>query len=246
MTVSFHPLQPTFGAEVIGTPPDLAFDAADFAAVEAAWHRHGILLFRDLAMTPAQQVTFTRRLGPLHIMEPPNINLDDHPEVFVVSNATKAGKPFGLKRAGEGFHTDGEDKTLPNAGSFLYALVVPPARGDTLFVDMCGAYDALPAATRQRIQGRRARFSRIALHNVHYPLLPPLTEAQRRARPDVHHPLARRHPHSGRTALYLGRWACDVDGLPPDEGRALIAALQAFAQQPQFIYRHQWRVGDAI
>ncbi|MBI3514614.1 MAG: TauD/TfdA family dioxygenase [Proteobacteria bacterium] len=104
----------------------------------------------------------------------------------------------------------------------------------------------LPATTRRRIQGRRARFSRVALHNVHYPLLPALTEAQRRARPDVHHPLARRHPHSGRVALYLGRWACDVDGLPADEGRALIAELQEFAQQPRFIYRHQWRVGDAI
>jgi len=94
--------------------------------------------------------------------------------------------------------------------------------------------------------GRQARFSRIDLHNVHYPLLPALTEQQKRERPDVYHPLLRRHPRSGRTSLYIGRWACDIEGMPADEGRALITWLQQFAQQPQFIYRQKWRVGDAV
>jgi taurine dioxygenase len=246
MSLEFRALHGTFGAEVVGAPADLALDNAGFRAVEAAWYRHSILLFRGLTLSPAQQIGFTRRFGPLHIMEPPNINLDGHPEIFVVSNAMRDGKPLGLRRAGEGFHTDGEDKAIPNAGSFLYAIEVPPARGDTLFVDMYGVYDVLPEATKRRIAGRRARFSRIALHHVHYPDLPALTEAQRRARPDVFHPLVRRHPRSGRAALYIGRWACDIEGLPEDEGSRLVAELQAFAQQPRFIYSHQWRVGDAI
>jgi alpha-ketoglutarate-dependent taurine dioxygenase len=246
MGIEFRALHPTFGAEVTGAPHDLALDDAGFHAVEAAWYRHSILLFRGLRMSPEAQIAFTRRLGPLHLMEPPNITLDDHPEIFVVSNATAGGKPLGLKRAGEGFHTDGEDKPIPNAGSFLHALQVPPERGDTLFVDLYSVYEALPDDLKRRIAGRRARFSRIALHHVHYPDLPALTDAQRRARPDVFHPLVRRHPHSDRAALYIGRWACDVEGLPADEGRALVADLQAFAQQPRFIYRHEWRVGDAI
>jgi alpha-ketoglutarate-dependent taurine dioxygenase len=179
-------------------------------------------------------------------MEPLHMNLPGHPEVFVVSNAIKDGKPIGLKRAGEGYHTDGEDKRLPNAGSFLYAIEVPPEEGDTIFVDMYAVHDALPAETRRRLEGRRARFSRILLHHVHYPLLPALTEEQKLARPDVFHPLLRRHPRSGRTSLYIGRWACEIEGMPEAEGRALIAELQAFAQQPRFAYRHHWRVGDAI
>jgi alpha-ketoglutarate-dependent taurine dioxygenase len=246
MPIEFKPLRASFGAEVIGAPADLALDDAGFGAIEAAWYRHSILLFRGLRMSPAQQIAFTQRFGPLHIMEAPNVNLDAHPEVFVVSNAVRDGKPLGLRRVGLGFHTDGEDRVIPNAGSLLYAIEVPPARGDTLFVDMYTVYDALPAETKRRVAGRRARFSRITLHHVHYPDLPALTEAQRRARPDVFHPLARRHPHSGRVALYIGRWACDVEGLPADEGRRLLAELQAFAEQPRFVYRHQWRVGDAI
>jgi taurine dioxygenase/putative 2-oxoglutarate oxygenase len=179
-------------------------------------------------------------------MLPPNITLADHPEVFVVSNATKDGKPFGLKRAGEGFHSDGEDKQIPNAGSFLYAITVPPERGDTLFVDMYGAYDALPDDIKRKLEGRRARFSRIDMHHIHYPLLPALTEQQKLDRPDIYHPILRAHPKTGRTALYAGRWACDIEGLPAEEGRALITWLQEFAQQPRFIYTQRWNVGDAI
>jgi alpha-ketoglutarate-dependent taurine dioxygenase len=65
-----------------------------------------------------QHVAFTRRLGPLHIMEPLEFNLAGHPEIFIVSNVEEGGKAVGLKRAGWGWHSDGEDKAIPNAGSF--------------------------------------------------------------------------------------------------------------------------------
>jgi taurine dioxygenase len=246
MPVEFRPLQGTFGAEVVGVAPTLEMDDETFRQVEAAWYRHSILLFRELKMSPKQHVAFTQRFGPLHIMQPLEMNLPDHPEVFVVSNAVQMGKPIGLKRAGEGFHSDGEDKKIPNAGSFLYAIEVPPERGDTLFVDMYSVHDALPNDVKRKLEGRRARFSRISLHHVHYPLLPPLTEQQKRERPDVYHPILRKHPRSGRTALYLGRWACDIEGLPPEEGRDLIRWLQEFSQQPRFIFRQKWRIGDAV
>lgn len=245
--MEFRALRGNFGAEVVGVPADLQVDEESFRQIEAAWFQHSILLFRGLSLTPQQHIAFTRRLGPLHVMrEHLAVTLPGLPEVFVVSNALEDGKPIGLKRAGEGFHTDGEDKRIPNAGSFLYAIKVPPERGDTLFVDMYAAYEALPEDIKQRLVGRRARFSRIDLHHVHYPLLPALTEQQKRERADVHHPLLRRHPRSGRTSLYIGRWACDIDGMPAEEGRKLIAYLQEFAQQPRFIYRQQWRVGDAV
>ena len=105
-----RPLHGTFGAEVIGVPNDLRMDDTTFHAVEQAWFDHSILLFRGLRMTPEDHISFTIRLGPLHIMEPLNMNLPGRPEVFVVSNAIKDAKPIGLKRAGEGYHTDGEDK----------------------------------------------------------------------------------------------------------------------------------------
>ncbi len=195
-------------------------------------------------MSPAQQIAFTRRFGPLHIMVPMDWNLPEHPEVWVVGNAEEDGKAIGLRGAGMGFHSDGEDKPVPNAGSFLYALEVPPEGGDTLFADMYAVHAALPAEIRREIAGRRARFSRNALHHLNYPHQPLAPE--HRARPDVYHPLERRHPKSGRVSLYIGRWAYDIEGLPEQRGRELVAWLQEFAQQPRFIYRHHWRKGDAV
>ena len=244
MPVDFRPIDGAFGAEVVEVAPDLQVDDAAMRAIEAAWYRHSILLFRGLDMSPAQQIAFTRRLGPLHIMVPRDYNLAGHPEIFVVSNAERDGKPLGLRGAGMGFHSDGEDKTVPNAGSFLYARQVPPEGGDTLFADMYAVHAALPPEIRRKIAGRRARFSRNALHHLNYPDQPIAEE--HRQRPDVYHPLERRHPKSGLVSLYIGRWAYDIEGLPEREGRALVAWLQEFAQQPRFVYRHRWRAGDAV
>jgi alpha-ketoglutarate-dependent taurine dioxygenase len=246
MALEFHPLHGEFAAEVIGVRPDLRVDDAMLRQIEAAWFRHGILIFRDIDMTPADHIAFTRRLGALHIMMPGEFNLPDHPEVWVVGNAIEDGKPLGLRGAGMGFHTDGEDKSVPNAGSFLYARIVPPEGGDTLFADMRAAYAALPDDIRQKIDGRRARFSRADMHKINYPNMRPYTPEELAARPDVSHPLVRRHPRTGRVSLYVGRWACDIEGLPADAGRALIVFLQEFAQQDRFVYRHRWRDGDAV
>ncbi|HEV2301540.1 MAG TPA: TauD/TfdA family dioxygenase [Stellaceae bacterium] len=246
MGIEFRPLDRGFGAEVVGAAANLAVDEATFRDIEAAWYRHSILVFRGLDMTPEEQIAFTRRFGALHIMMPSEFNLESHPEIFVVGNAESEGRPLGLRRAGMGFHTDGEDKPVPNAGSFLYALQVPPTEGDTIFADMYAAYEALPGVVCGKLAGRRARFSRKALHHVHYPHLPPLREIESLQRPDVYHPILRRHPKSGRVALYIGRWACDIEGLPHEAGKALVAYLQKFTRQDRFLYRHRWRIGDAV
>ena len=80
MGIMVRPLQDQFGAEIGGVDIAQPLDAATFAAIEAAWTRHGILLFRGVRMTPGQHIAFTRRFGPLHIMEPRQYNLPGHPE----------------------------------------------------------------------------------------------------------------------------------------------------------------------
>jgi taurine dioxygenase len=128
----------------------------------------------------------------------------------------------------------------------LYALELPPEGGDTLFADMYAAYEALPRDVKAQISGKKACFSRIKLHHVHYPHLPALTEDDKLKKPDVWHPLARRHPKSGRTVLYIGRWACAIEGMPEKEGAELVRYLQEFSVRPEFVYRHRWRLHDAV
>ena len=98
--------------------------------------------------------------------------------MLVVSNVEKDNKPIGMKRAGWGWHSDGEDKVLPNAGSFIHALELPPADGDTMYADTYAAFAALPDDVRRKIMGRRACFSRAALPRG---LLPAPAAADRRA-----------------------------------------------------------------
>ncbi len=246
MPIECRPIRGPFGAEIRGVDLARPLTPDVLAELEAAWTRHSLLLFRGVRMTPAQHVAFTRQLGALHVMEPFEFNLPGHPEVFVVSNIEEGARPIGLKRAGWGWHSDGEDKAIPNAGSLLHALEIPPEGGDTLFADTYAAFAALPGDVRRTIAGRRACFSRVRLHHVHYPHMAPLTEEQKAKRPDVWHPIARRHPRSGWTALYIGRWAVEVEGLPAAEAEDLIRFLQAFAVRPEFVYRHRWQVGDAV
>ncbi len=234
-----------FGAEIIDLDISAVSDH-EFRRIEQVWFDHSFLIFRDLDMTAEQHIAFTRRLGPLHQMTPLSYCLPDHPEILVLTNELADGKPKGIRRAGMGWHTDGEDKAIPNAGGFLYAMRIPEEGGDTLFADMYAACRALPDPLRQRVEGRRARYSRIDMHKVLYPLEPDLTEPEKLARPDVNHPIIRTHPRSGRKALYIGRWARDIEGMPHEEGRALVQELLAFASQPQFVYRHKWRLHDAI
>src|SRR2546428_8211680 len=137
MKLAIRPIQGEFCAEVIGAdlarPMDDATAAAQFSEIERAWTRHSILVFRDVRMTPEQHIAFTRRFGPLHIMEPLQYNLAGHPEIFIVSNVEEGGKAVGMQRAGWGWPTDGEDKAIPNAASTPYAAQPPPEDGGSPF-----------------------------------------------------------------------------------------------------------------
>ena len=73
--------------------------------------------------------------------------------MLVVSNVEKDNKPIGIKRAGWGWHSDGEDKGLPNAGSFIHALKLPPVDSDTMYADTYAAFAALPAGRAAQDHG---------------------------------------------------------------------------------------------
>ena len=246
MTLHIRPISPAIGAEVIGMDPHASVSDEDFARIRQAWHDHCILVFRDLDMAPEEQIAFSRRFGALHVMTPLEYNLAGYPEIFLVSNVEREGKAVGLKRAGWGWHSDGEDKLVPNAGSLLHARKVPPEGGDTAFANMYRAYDSLSDTMRRRIEGRRGRFSRSEMHHIHYPLMPALTDEDKRNRPDVWHPLVREHPDTGAKSLFIGRWCVEIEGMAHDEGKELIAELTAYAVSAPFVHVHRWSVGDAV
>ena len=113
------------------------------AAIGQALAKHGVLVFRDQHLTPAQHVAVSRRFGSLEIHVAAQALLDDHPEIYVISNVVEDGKPVGEAYAGTYWHSDLSYTPTPTMGSMMYALQIPAVGGDTMFANMYLAYSTL-------------------------------------------------------------------------------------------------------
>jgi taurine dioxygenase len=247
---SIIPLDAPVGAEIVGLDLSLPLNHADFARVHRAHLDHHVLVFRDARITPAQQVAFSRRFGPLQIHVLRNFQLAGHPEILVVSNIKENGAPIGLGDAGHYWHSDLSYKDLPSLGSLLHAQELPAEGGDTLFADMHLAYDSLPTALKSAIEGRQAEHSYLARYEElrqRSPWRPALTAQQiEEVKPAVH-PVVRTHPETGRKALFVSEhFTTRIIGLPEGESSELLEQLFAHSVRPEHVYRHQWREHDMV
>jgi alpha-ketoglutarate-dependent taurine dioxygenase len=241
------PITETIGTEVRGVDVTGHLSARDFDRIYQAWIDTTILLFRGQRMTQAQHIAFTRRFGEVVSYTRAQFSEQERPEILVLSNITRDGKPIGSPVSGRVWHSDGHFLTDPPAGSMLYAIEVPPVGGDTWFANMVAAYDALPATLKERIDDLKVVISRVQSRPYNYPDRPPPTAEERAAWVDVTHPLVRTHEVSGRKALYAGGnvpWR--IEGMPEVQSAPLITFLQEFSVQPRFTYRHNWRPGDIV
>lgn len=236
-----------FGAAISGV--DLAHDIPEalFRALYRAFLRYQVLVFAPQELPPARQVAFGRRFGELQIHVMNQYHADGHPELYRLSNLDANGRPNGRHpdKGTLAWHTDGSWQRVTGQATILYGERMPAHGGETHFCDMYGAYERLDAACKARIARLRAvhnlDFSRNRRHGED-----PLTEAQRRARPPVDHPVVRTHPQTGRKCLYLGDHAEYILGMRYEEGRALIEDLNARAVQADLTYEHRWTPGELI
>jgi taurine dioxygenase len=247
MSLEIIPAGPAVGAEIRGI--DLSRPLGDnaFAEIEHAYDEYGVIFFRDQRIAPEQQVAFTRRFGEIEF----NIfgerwSVPGNPEIVVLSNITDNGKPTGVRRAGENWHSDMCYTARPPRGTMLYAHEIPTLYGlplgDTEFASAAAAWDALPAPMQTFLDGKRAVFD---FRGRKRALTPTREEIERN--PPVTHPIVRTHPHTGRKCLYVMRDDCTgIEGLDEEEAAGLICALADHIAKPAFIYRHQWHVGDLL
>jgi len=240
----------TFFAEVEGVDLSQDLDESTITAIREAFYQHSILLFRGQMLTEAEQIAFTKRFGDLYDHVMGQFAHPQYPDVLVVSNILENGKQIGLADAGRLWHADLSYRSPGSWGAMLYAREVPNSGGDTLFADTIAAYEELPDHLAKQIQGRKAIHSYLDSHRrlkQTYASRPELTEDQLKQLQEVMHPLAFVHPGNGRTGLYVSEgFAVQVEGLPEDESRALLDALNAHVTQERFIYRHTWKLGDLL
>jgi taurine dioxygenase len=233
---------------------DLCSDLDDrsFAEIEQAFHDNIAICFRGQQLSNERHIEFSRRFGELEIHVLKKYLLPDHPEILVISNIKdENGENIGLADAGFTWHTDVSYLRTPSRCSLLYAKEVPhrdgKALGDTLFTNTRAAYEALPETMKRRLVGLKAVHRYSARKRVANSPRPKLTKQQLDETPDVAHPIVRTHPWTGRKSLYVTAGECiGIEGLPHDEGVALIEELTAHCLGPDFQYRHKWQVGDLL
>ena len=251
MEFELRPLSEHFGVEVIGLDLDAPLAPRDFDAIRRAWFERAVIVFRDQELSPAAQVAFTKRFGEPQVHVMTQFQLPDHPEVLLLSNQKRAdGTPIGFEDAGRYWHSDLSYDAHPSLGTLLYAVEIPPAGGDTMFVDMYRAYETLPEPTRRRVEGRFALHSYVRNYekNESVPgIRPKLTEAQKARLPDVRHPIVRTHDDTGRKALFVNPgFTFAIDGMAEPESEEVLAALFAHCLRPELRYTHVWRPHDFL
>lgn len=246
-----RPLGQGFGAELLGLRIAGDIPDEDFAAYLDAFHRHHLLLVRDVPFDPAAHVAFSRRMGPLELHSQTRFTDDNHPEIFCVGNHTVDGVlRANFVRGLEQWHADSSFRETPSAASLFYGVTCPPEGGETWFIDAAGAYADLPDSTKAAIDPLRAVHSLATLAEwgrTHNPDRPPLSEEQTRRFPPVSQPLVRTHPVTRVRSLFLCPAVIShVEGLDAEASRVLIDGLMAHAAQEKYIYRHRWRQGDLV
>ena len=248
MTPEITPTDATLGAVVSNVRLN-ALDDDAFAAIEAAWHAHAVLIFPDQHLSEEEQVAFSRRFGPLE-RSLTKTHTQGDPAIIHLSNVKKDGTLWRadsdtgrLLKGNNYWHTDSSYKRIPAKASLLAAKIVPKTGGETAFADMRAAYDALEPATRDWLADK------IAVHSYAYSQgkvggRGGITQDEWDALPPVEQPVIRTHPATGRRNLYIGRHASHIVGEDTDESRGLLERLCAEACRPPRICIHKWQAGD--
>lgn len=259
MTLDIRLADAPLGHEIRGLDV-AALTTEAFAELEAAFDRYGVIVLRNQRLTPEEHIAFSRRFGGLDRYILDRFNHPQHEMIFVVSNIIEEGKPVGMADAGQYWHTDMWSAERPPRGSIMYGIEIPRAadgtpRGDTLFASTQAAYDALPDAMKQKLDGKRARFSGdayVAHRKKTTPAAAPGTTVAAEARNAlagiaIEHPIVRTHPRTGRKCLYWSEGSIEcIVGMSPEESAETLAFIAQHVLKPEFAYRHKWQEGDVV
>ena len=245
MEFTLNPLTSHIGAEVTGLDLRQPVSEDVKASLNAAWAKHAVLVFRDQQLSPPQFAEAAQLFGSIMQQQLKSFALPDHPQVGTISSRDLPVKDGKLHVRGENYHTDHSNFPAPPKGTTLHAVNLPDRGGDTQFVDVRAAFDDLPESMKRKIIALKSPH---VYESSHSPRKMTALSAEERAKiPVSMQPLVIRHPVTGRSALYLNTGRMEgIEGMPGDEGFALIDQLFEHATQSKYEYRHKWLPGDMV
>src|SRR3954471_6660601 len=242
------------GATIEGL--DLAQPLAETDRIIEHLGRHSVLSFPAQTLTGRPQRDFAAQFGELEInvasgpYQEPGV-----PEVMTLSNIVENGKPIGLADAGQGWHTDMSYSRSIAFANVLYGIKIPRRNGKTLgatqFASMHAAYDGLPEELKSSLAGKTILhdFEKFweMMRREKGSKRPPLTDAQRKSKPPVSHPIFLEHPLTRRKVLYANPgYSIRINELPEKESDEILEFLFVHQVKPEYLYTFEWQEGDVL
>jgi len=209
-----------------------------FAEINSALNQHGVLFFRDQAITPQDFAAFGRRFGTLE-PHPAYPTVAAAPDVQILESTPEVPSKI------EAWHTDMTFRPNPPAITLLHGQIIPPFGGDTLWASTTAAYQGLSAPLRTLIDGLTAE------HDFRHGFAESLAEpggGERLAaavadNPPVQHPVVRVHPATQRKAIYVNSlFTARILGLTSLESDSLLQMLFRQVVMEEHTVRLRWRV----
>lgn len=236
------------GARIQGVDLSRPLGEAQQQQLRALWLKHQVVAILDQQLTLDDLERFALSIGPYGV-DPFFESVPGHPHIAQVKREPDETSSLFA----DNFHSDWSFLAQPPAATLLYGDIIPPTGGDTLFANQYDAWDTLPAATKSLLQDKQA---------VHSAKLG-YAKAGRYGEKDAGRsmaikfddsalatqlqPIARRHPETGRTALYVSPgYTIGIDGMPDNEAKALLRELFEHQAKPEFVYRHVWQQGTLL
>ena len=240
-------LTPRFGAEIRGIDVR-RLDADGFAELRRLWLDYKVIFLRQQQIDLDDLLQFSRRFGEL--MRLPYIKpLDAYPYIIRV---LKEADETNMGVFGGDWHSDFSFLPAPPSASILYAQQVPEVGGDTLWVDMAQAWQALPRQQKALLSGRIAIHSGTPYGVANAPAASEqfkgsidIERNNPEADAETRHPAICRHPDTGEALLFVNpTYTTRIDGLAPAQSRRLLDDLYRHCTRPEFACRFRWGPGS--
>lgn len=241
-SLTIRPLGPRIGAEALQLDLSGQLTAQTLDALDAALVKHETLVLHVPDMTPEQHLVIARHFGEPEVHTYyPNLG-EGHEQITLIDS--KLGDRADM------WHHDESFLPSPPIVTMTHAQILPPTGGDTCWISMTSAYDALSDRMKQYLDGLSAWHDMnapmtMALQQgvvTHERYVQVVTQNRRHL-----HPIVRVHPVTGRKALYISpTYVTHIDGIPPAESRAILDYLHAHCMQVEFLFKHRWTRGDMV
>ena len=236
MSLPTSDLKPKIGTAV-HTTQEVLLSGQYAAQIRDLLEQRGVLLFPKMGFTDEQQLAFAQTLG--------EVIQQGLKGIYKITLDPKLNDTADYLHATTHWHIDGAQDTVPTRASMLTARVLSDVGGQTEFANTYAAYEDLPEDKKRLVDSLRVVHSQEFIQRALHPNPTEVQLARWREHPEQVHPMVWTH-QSGRKSLVLGLTAGRIEGKSEEESRAILDELQAWATQPQFVYRHEWTVGDLL